>query len=69
MDAIQSILGIIGKVDCMVLKGREIRDTFLACTLGRQLSEGLLTGGTQSEKIWHSIRMCGELTLPIPYDH
>lgn len=18
---------------------------------------------------WHSIRMCGELTLPIPYDH
>ena len=20
-------------------------------------------------KIWHSIRMCGELTLPIPYDH
>ena len=19
--------------------------------------------------IWHSIRMCGELTFPIPYDH
>ena len=23
----------------------------------------------EQEKIWHSIRMCGELTLPIPYDH
>ena len=21
------------------------------------------------EYIWHSIRMCGELTFPIPYDH
>ena len=20
-------------------------------------------------KNWHSIRMCGDLTLPIPYDH
>ena len=36
----------------MVLEGREIRDAFLAYTLGRQLSEGLLTGGTQSEKIF-----------------
>lgn len=55
MDAIQPILGIIGKVYCVILEGRQIRDASLACTRWFQFPEGLLTGGTEREEVFLTI--------------